>query len=126
MAARVTKNGSIRGKIANDFQVTDLFRQLQLRVSPQHVDWRRALSLVCVVLTLFVATAQISHVHNASSRSADRNCSICSVAHSTAKAAVAFQHAPVFVRTATVAATKPSLRSFLSLSCLFIRPPPSV
>ena len=94
-------------------------------VSRQCSRWCRALSLLCILLTLFVATAQIIHVHNGNPTSADRDCPICSVAHSTAQVAAAFQYAPVFGRTAFVATVKESLRSFLSVPCLFIRPPPS-
>lgn len=88
--------------------------------------WYRALSLLCVLLILFVAAAQVIHVHNGNSTSVDRDCSICSVAHSIAQVAVVFQHAPVFGRTTFVSALKESLRSFLSVPCVFIRPPPSV
>lgn len=98
----------------------------QQDVSRQYSRWCRALSLVCVLLTLFFATAQIVHVHNGNSTSVDRDCSICSVAHSTAQVAAVFQYAPVFGRTSFVSALKESLRSFLSVSCLYIRPPPSV
>jgi len=98
----------------------------QQDVSRQYSRWCRALSLLCVLLMLFVAAAQATHAHNGNPTSADRDCSICSVAHSTAQAATAFQYAPVFGRTAFVATVKESLRSFLSVSCLYIRPPPSV
>jgi hypothetical protein len=95
-------------------------------VARLHSSWFRALSLLCVLLTLFFATAQVSHVHNGSSTSADRDCSICSVAHSTAQVAPAFQYAPVFGRTAYVSIFKESSESFRPVSSLFIRPPPSV
>ena len=83
------------------------------------------MALLCVLLTLFVATAQVLHVHSGGANSVDRDCSICSVAHSSAQVAIVYLYAPVFGRTAFVSPLKESLRSFLSVPCLFIRPPPS-
>lgn len=100
--------------------------RLQQDVTRNRSHWSRALALVCVLLILFVATAQVVHVHNGRLTSADRDCSICSVAHSTVQVAAAFQYAPVFARTAYVSALKEALQSFRSVPCLFIRPPPSV
>lgn len=98
----------------------------QQDVSRQYSRWCRAVSLLCVLLTLLVAAVQVTHVHNGNPTSADRDCSICSVAHSAVRVAAAFQYAPAFGRTAFVATVKESLRSFLSVSCLYIRPPPAV
>lgn len=98
----------------------------QQDISRHYSRWYRGLSLLCVLLTLFIATAQILHVHNGSSTSVDRDCSICSVAHSGVQAVAVFQYAPVFARTAFVSPQKESLQSFLSIPCLFTRPPPSV
>jgi mannose/fructose/N-acetylgalactosamine-specific phosphotransferase system component IIC len=99
-----------------------LAEQLQERIS----RLSRALSVLCVLLTLIAATAQVTHVHDGNSNAADRDCSLCSVAHSSAVVAAAIQPIPPFVRTAVVGSLKPSLRSFLSVSCSYIRPPPSV
>lgn len=98
----------------------------QQDVSRHDSPWFRALSLFCVLLTLFVGTVQIIHVHNGNSTSVDRDCSICSVAHSGVQVVAVFQYAPVFARTAFVSPQKESLQSFLSVPCLSIRPPPSV
>jgi hypothetical protein len=103
-----------------------LLGHLQQDVGRHSSRWSRSLALLCVVLTLFVATTQVIHVHNGSSTSVDRDCSICSVAHSTAQAASAFQYTPVFGRSAFVSVVRESLHSFLSVPCLFIRPPPPV
>jgi hypothetical protein len=85
-----------------------------------------ALSLLCVLLILFVAAAQTNHVHKASSNSPDHECSICSVAHSTALISVAVQPSPVFTPSILVASQKASHKAFLLVSFLYIRPPPSV
>jgi hypothetical protein len=103
-----------------------LLGHLQQDVARHSSRWSRAVALLCVLLTLFFATAQVLHVHNGSKTSIDRDCSICSVAHSTAQVAAVFQYAPVFGRTSFITAIKESLHSFLTVSCLFSRPPPSV
>jgi hypothetical protein len=60
--------------------------------------------LLCVFLTLIAATAQVCHVHSGSSNSVDRDCSLCSVAHSSAIVAAAIQSIPTFdqLRTFTI------------------------
>ncbi|HWX91834.1 MAG TPA: hypothetical protein VNY29_04305 [Terriglobales bacterium] len=85
-----------------------------------------ALSLLCVLLILFVAVAQTNHVHKTSGSSPDHECSICSVAHSTALISVGVQPAPVFTPSILVSSQKTSPKSYLLVSFLYIRPPPSV
>jgi hypothetical protein len=85
-----------------------------------------ALSLLCVLLILAAAVAQTNHVHKTSSSSADHECSICSVAHSTALIVVTAQAAPVFTPSILVSSQKASPKSFLLVPFLYIRPPPSV
>jgi hypothetical protein len=99
-----------------------LWNQLKARSSARS----GALSLLCVLLILFAAVAQTNHVHRAGSNSSDHECSICSVAHSTAHVVVATQPAPVFTKTVLVSSQKASPKSFLLVSFLYIRPPPSV
>lgn len=83
-----------------------------------------AVSLLCVLLILFAAVAQSNHVHSGKSNSPDRDCSICSIAHSGAIVKTTFQPTPVFARSGLVICQKASPKSFLLVSFLYIRPPP--
>ena len=85
-----------------------------------------ALSLLCIVLILFAAVAQTNHFHTAKSNAPNHECSVCSVAHSTALVGATYQAVPVFVRSALALRQKASSNSFLLISSLYIRPPPSV
>jgi hypothetical protein len=85
-----------------------------------------ALSLLCVLLILFAAVAQANHVHSGKSASPDRECSICSVAHSGALVSTAYQPDPAFARSVLVSCQKASSKSFLAAFILYIRPPPAV
>jgi len=94
-------------------------------MSDRRSPWTRALALLCLLLILCAARAQTIHVHDGNFTGPDRDCSICSVAHSTAVVAHAFQPAPIFSQTSLVTAPQPSLPSLLSVSSLYIRPPPA-
>jgi len=85
-----------------------------------------ALSLLCVLLVLLAAVAQVNHVHTGKSNSPSHECSVCSVAHSTALTRTTYQPVPVFVRSALALRQKAFSMSFLFVSPLYIRPPPSV
>ena len=85
-----------------------------------------ALSLLCMLLILFAALAQANHVHTAKSNSPNHECSVCSVAHSTALARTVYRPIPVFVRSDLALRQAASSKSFLLVSSLYIRPPPSV
>jgi hypothetical protein len=99
-----------------------MMSQHQKRVSARS----GALSLLCMLLILFAAFAQINHVHTGKSNSPNHECSVCSVAHSTALARATYQPVPVFVRSSLNPGRKISSKSFLLISSLYIRPPPSV
>ncbi len=79
-----------------------------------------------MVLILFAAVAQTNHVHTAKSNSPNHECSVCSVAHSTALARMTYHPVPIFVRAALSLRQTASSKSFLLISSLYIRPPPSV
>jgi hypothetical protein len=83
----------------------------------------QAISVLCVFLVFFVASAQAIHAHPDSIR---HDCSICSIAHAGAIATGAFEPAPAFQSTALEACPEARAQSFQPAATHFIRPPPSV
>jgi len=84
------------------------------------------LSLLCVLLILLAAAAQVNHVHPDNSKTASHECSICSVAHSGAFVNAVYQPVPVFVPSVLAPRPQELLKPFFFVSHLYIRPPPSV
>jgi len=83
----------------------------------------QVISILCVFLVFFVASAQASHVHP---DSAHHDCSICSIAHAGALATVGFETTPA-TRPAVIENPPETLAASSQPSAAhFIRPPPSV
>ena len=75
---------------------------------------------------LALAGVQATHIHPASSAPDNHDCSVCSVIHSGAIAAVAYQMAPLFARSLATPAKDPASQILLLVRSLSIRPPPAV
>jgi hypothetical protein len=86
----------------------------------------RAVTLICIVVVMIAASAQASHVHSKNSKLGQHDCSVCSVAHSGVLVTSAYRQAPSFSPSAFIHLQSVSLNSFLLVSSLHIRPPPSV
>lgn len=86
----------------------------------------RLLAVACVLLVIVAGTVQAVHVHPENSRFINHDCSICSVAHAGAAITFAYQPIPLLVSAPLVEQVASSLKPFLFVSSLYIRPPPSV
>ena len=86
----------------------------------------RVLSLLCVFLVMLVALAQASHVHPQNSKLPNHSCSICSVAHGGLLVKATYHPIPLFTSSIFIGLGQESTKSFLDISSLYIRPPPSV
>src|SRR5581483_722362 len=86
----------------------------------------RAGCVICLLLVVLAAVAQIVHDHPVQARNASHNCSICAVSHGSLQIGHLQHHAPaltsaLFVLPRTSRPHCPAL-----VSTLFIRPPPSL
>src|SRR5205807_1177533 len=86
----------------------------------------RAVTLTCIVVVMIAASAQASHVHSKNSKLGQHDCSVCSVAHSGVLVTSAYRPALLFSPSTFIHLQSVSLKSFLLVSSLHIRPPPSV
>ena len=88
--------------------------------------WVRAVTLICIIVVMIAASAQASHVHPKNSKLGNHECSVCSVAHAGVLVTSAYRPAPLFFPSTFIHLQSVALKSFLLVSSLHIRPPPSV
>jgi hypothetical protein len=87
---------------------------------------RRAwLALLCALLMLFASFAQANHVHTNKPASANRECSVCSVAHAGTLISATYQAIPVLARSILTVCPEASPHSLLVTPFRCSRPPPS-
>jgi len=84
----------------------------------------RWLTWFCLSLMLWAAVAESTHNH--ANKTESPSCSICAVAHSTARTASSGQARPVFAAEGLLQEEEVIARARLSVSDLGIRGPPAV
>jgi hypothetical protein len=87
---------------------------------------RRASAVVCVLLVFFIGFVAAVHSHPDASRTPERSCSVCALAHSGVVPVALTAPVPVFVSSTLYVTRAHSPRSLLLVSSLYIRPPPVV
>jgi hypothetical protein len=94
------------------------------RILRNHGGWSGAVAVLCILILLVMATAQVVHSHPDSANSARHTCSICSTPH--AKLSTAQNSGAPVMLAEPLAGVEPSApRIFRPATTNFVRPPPA-
>ncbi len=86
----------------------------------------QGLSLLCLLVVAFAATAEASHTHFTSPKTTNHSCTLCLSAHHTPMVRGAVQPEVVVVRTILFVPRAALPRVFLLDDAHSIRPPPAI